>query len=171
MNTYPLCDSPLKRLVRRSFTLLQISPRKHSCMCEQRPYPIISDMVFVPVRKPSGIEWTLPEIPWKGAWCDNPKKRSASVETRVFCPYEKTVGNLIKLPNRSLVNFPITSVMFNLLFNTGNVWLGSWWSHFWRRLWASRGVSWPVLERPAPEWQRRWCFTSNGKDAFASRSF
>ena len=40
MNTYPICDSPLKRSARRSFTPLQISPPQKRRMCEPRPYPI-----------------------------------------------------------------------------------------------------------------------------------
>ena len=57
MNTYPICDSPLKRSARRSFTLLQISPPQKTLYVWTEA---LSDMVFVPVQKPSDLVWTLP---------------------------------------------------------------------------------------------------------------
>ena len=36
VNTYPICDSPLKRSARRSFTLLQISPPPKNVVCVNR---------------------------------------------------------------------------------------------------------------------------------------
>ena len=37
-NTYPICQSPLKRSVRRCFSPLRKSRRNHRSICEQKPY-------------------------------------------------------------------------------------------------------------------------------------